>query len=213
MKIEPQAVVEQNVTMFPVLVHLSNRDGLLKPGMNAEVVVEVARRDDAVTVPNAAVVSMRDAMAAGGLFGLGEDQMRAAMRAGRGGQPQLAAADPQAADQAATPAAATPRSDAAGAPAAAAQLSAECQALRERIAAGGFANASEADRAKMRECNQNSGARRDGAATGAGASAGADADRRTGPAQRRGQQQRRCRPGIVFVQTRPASSRAASCWA
>jgi HlyD family secretion protein len=79
-KIEPQAVVEQNVTMFPVLVHLSNRDGALKPGMNAEVIVEVARRDNAVTIPNAAVVGMRDAVAAGALFGVGEDQMRTAPR-------------------------------------------------------------------------------------------------------------------------------------
>ncbi len=37
-KIEPQAVVQQNVTMFPVLVNLENREGLLKPGMNGEVV-------------------------------------------------------------------------------------------------------------------------------------------------------------------------------
>ena len=36
-KIEPQAVVEQNVTMFPVIVSIDNRSGLLKPGMNAEV--------------------------------------------------------------------------------------------------------------------------------------------------------------------------------
>jgi HlyD family secretion protein len=86
-KIEPQAVVEQNVTMFPVLVHLSNQDGALKPGMNAEVVVEVARRESAITVANAAVVGMRDAMAAGQLFGLSEDQMRTAMRAGRPAAP------------------------------------------------------------------------------------------------------------------------------
>ena len=36
-KIEPQAVVQQNVTMFPVLVNLDNSEGLLKPGMNGEV--------------------------------------------------------------------------------------------------------------------------------------------------------------------------------
>ena len=40
-KIEPQAVVEQNVTMFPVIVSLDNRAGLLKPGMNAEVEIEI----------------------------------------------------------------------------------------------------------------------------------------------------------------------------
>ena len=30
LKVEPQAVVEQNVTMFPVLVRLDNREGLLQ---------------------------------------------------------------------------------------------------------------------------------------------------------------------------------------
>ncbi|HEX6135103.1 MAG TPA: efflux RND transporter periplasmic adaptor subunit [Longimicrobiales bacterium] len=83
LKIEPQAIVEQNVTMFPVLVHLENSDGALKPGMNAEVVVEVARRQDVVTVPNASVVSMRDAVAAGTLLGLSEESMRESLRGGR----------------------------------------------------------------------------------------------------------------------------------
>ena len=32
-KIEPQAVVEQNVTMFAVLISIQNEDGLLMPGM------------------------------------------------------------------------------------------------------------------------------------------------------------------------------------
>ncbi len=45
-KVEPQSVVEQNVTMFPVLIRLGNAEGLLRPGMSAEVTVEVARRDD-----------------------------------------------------------------------------------------------------------------------------------------------------------------------
>jgi HlyD family secretion protein len=80
LKIEPQAIVEQNVTMFPVLVRLENRDGALKPGMNAEVVIEVARRQNVTTIPNAAVVSMRDAAAAAALLGLSEDQVRAALR-------------------------------------------------------------------------------------------------------------------------------------
>jgi HlyD family secretion protein len=80
LKIEPQAIVEQNVTMFPVLVHLENRDGALRPGMNAEVVVEVARRTDVTTIPNAAVVSMRDAAAAGAMLGLSEEQLRSAIR-------------------------------------------------------------------------------------------------------------------------------------
>ena len=44
-KIEPQAIVEQNVTMFPVLVALPNPDGRLRPGMNVEVSFDAARRE------------------------------------------------------------------------------------------------------------------------------------------------------------------------
>jgi HlyD family secretion protein len=50
-KIEPQATVEQNVTLFPVLISLPNEEHLLRPGMNVEARFEVARRDDALTVP------------------------------------------------------------------------------------------------------------------------------------------------------------------
>lgn len=75
-KIEPQAVVEQNVTMFPVLVELANPERLLKPGMNAEVGVEVANRENVVAVPNGAVASMRDAPAAGTALGLDEKDVR-----------------------------------------------------------------------------------------------------------------------------------------
>jgi HlyD family secretion protein len=244
-KIEPQAVVEQNVTMFPVLVHLSNHDGALKPGMNAEVVVEVARRDNALTIPNAAVVSMRDAAAAGALFGLSEDRMRTALRGARGGDAQpggdagSAAPAPDAAGAAAQQAGAGPRASAQGNRVAttddvngeargaqAPQLSAECQALRERVTAAGMASASDEDRARLRECMQAAGVsgRGAGAAAAAGATppAGATAQaapaaqpgRSTGGAQAggsvtaaqgsgargmRGSGSSDVRPGIVFV--------------
>lgn len=84
-KIEPQAVVDQNVTMFPVLVRLDNRGGLLKPNMNAEVQVEVAERRDVVLVPNAAVVGLREATVAGEVLGLSADAVRASLQEGRGG--------------------------------------------------------------------------------------------------------------------------------
>lgn len=87
-KVEPQAVVEQNVTMFPVLVELPNPQRLLKPGMNAEVSVEVANREGVVAVPNGAVVSMRDAASAGAALGMEEEEVRdklAALRAQRRG--------------------------------------------------------------------------------------------------------------------------------
>jgi HlyD family secretion protein len=88
-KIEPQAVVDQNVTMFPVLVELENPDRLLKPGMNAEVSVSIAHRENVVAVPNEAVANPRDAATAGAALGLDEDQLRdqlAALRQSRGGR-------------------------------------------------------------------------------------------------------------------------------
>lgn len=69
-KIEPQAVVVQNVTMFPVIVLLDNRAGLLKPGMNAEVEVLVDERIAALTVPNNAVVQPQEVAPAAEVLGL-----------------------------------------------------------------------------------------------------------------------------------------------
>ncbi|MDE2784000.1 MAG: efflux RND transporter periplasmic adaptor subunit [Gemmatimonadota bacterium] len=69
-KIEPQAVVEQNVTMFPVIVLLDNRAGLLKPGMNAEVEVLVDERLATLTVPNNAVVQPQELAPAAEVLGL-----------------------------------------------------------------------------------------------------------------------------------------------
>lgn len=74
-KIEPQAVVEQNVTMFPVIVSLDNRAGLLKPGMNAEVEVQVAERPGVLTVPNSAVVEPQQFAAAAQVLGLDPESM------------------------------------------------------------------------------------------------------------------------------------------
>ena len=88
-KIEPQAVVQQNVTMFPVIVRLDNRSGLLKPGMNAEVEVSVAEAPSVLLIPNAAVVTPQEAVAAALVLGLSEDavdvrSMFAGMGGGRG---------------------------------------------------------------------------------------------------------------------------------
>ncbi|HKV08095.1 MAG TPA: efflux RND transporter periplasmic adaptor subunit [Thermoanaerobaculia bacterium] len=78
-KIEPQAVVEQNVTMFPVLVRLENPERLLRPGMNAEVSIEIADRENVIAVPNQAVVGLREAASAGTALGLDEQQVRSAL--------------------------------------------------------------------------------------------------------------------------------------
>ena len=80
-KIEPQAVVQQGVTMFPVLVTLSNQDGALRPGMNGEVSVTIEERKNVLAVPNDAVKTMREAIATAPLLGLNADSVQAQLRA------------------------------------------------------------------------------------------------------------------------------------
>jgi HlyD family secretion protein len=87
-KIEPQAVVQQGVTMFPVLVTLDNSDGALKPGMNGEVSVLIDQRVDVLAIPNDAIRSPREAVATAAMLGLNPDSVQAQLRdqfGGRGG--------------------------------------------------------------------------------------------------------------------------------
>jgi len=84
-KIEPQAVVQQNVTMFPVLVSLENRDGLLMPGMNGEVAIVAERRENVLAIPNESIRSVREAAQAATILGLNADSVQAQIRAAMGG--------------------------------------------------------------------------------------------------------------------------------
>jgi HlyD family secretion protein len=87
-QVEPSAVVQSSVTMFPVLVSLNNFDGALKPGMNGQVTMEVARHDNVVAVPSDALRSARDAMTVAPVLGLSPDSVRALVSAvRRGGGP------------------------------------------------------------------------------------------------------------------------------
>jgi len=93
-KIEPLAVMEQNVTMFPVLVRMQNPDEALKPGMNAEVVIHVAQRDDAVLIPNAGIVGARDAAEMARLLGLRLDDAERAPDIANTSGPEGASGEP-----------------------------------------------------------------------------------------------------------------------
>ncbi len=87
-KIEPQATIQQSVTMFPVLISIDNLSRLLMPGMNGEVSIEVERRDNVLAVPNDAVRSPNEVAAVAPLLGLDPDSVRAMLRnqgGGRGG--------------------------------------------------------------------------------------------------------------------------------
>lgn len=155
-KIEPQATVEQNVTMFPVIVSINNRSGLLRPGMNAEVEVSIDEAIDVVLVPNNAVVQAADVGPAAMALGLDVENidltqfMRAGGgRGGRGGRGGAAAggqATAPAQGTAPAPAAATDGAPATTGPAteqgaaaagdARAAAMARMQALRAKVEAG-----------------------------------------------------------------------------
>ena len=84
-KIEPQAVVDQNVTMFAVLINVTNEDGLLRPGMNVDAVFDVARRDAVLTLPVMALRAARDIDATAGILGIDAAELRAAMGSAEAG--------------------------------------------------------------------------------------------------------------------------------
>lgn len=85
-KVQPQAVIQNSVTMFPVWVSLPNSDLALLPGMNGEVTIVTQDRRNVVTVPNDAVRSMKDAPDIGAELGISADTMNAlSPRRGFGG--------------------------------------------------------------------------------------------------------------------------------
>lgn len=93
LKIEPLANADQTVTTFAVRIVLDNADGLLKPGMNADVDILVAERRGVAAVPMGALRTERDVATSAKLVGLDEATVRQ----------QLAAAAPPAAGPGSAP--------------------------------------------------------------------------------------------------------------
>ena len=85
LKIEPQAVTEQNVTMFPVLIRIPNADGLLRPGMNSEVEIQVASRQGVLAVPDVALRTSNDFASAAAVLGLDIETVEAQLSDARQG--------------------------------------------------------------------------------------------------------------------------------
>lgn len=83
LKIEPQADTIQNVTMFPVLVRIDNKDGYLKPGMSANVRIGVGERLNVLAVPNAALRTERDVTSAAGVLGISEEALKPMLEAAK----------------------------------------------------------------------------------------------------------------------------------
>ena len=72
LRIGTEAVAQQNVTHFPVLMRIPNSQGLLKPGMNADVEIRVAEARGVLAVPNAALRNIDELRPAIEMLGLTE---------------------------------------------------------------------------------------------------------------------------------------------
>jgi HlyD family secretion protein len=80
LKVEPQASADQTVTTFAVRIVLDNANGLLKPGMNADVAVLITERKGVLGVPTNALRTDRDLATSASLVGLSEEIAREQLR-------------------------------------------------------------------------------------------------------------------------------------
>jgi HlyD family secretion protein len=54
-RIDPEATVEQNVTLFDVIIEVQNTDGKLKSGMNTSIEITIQRQDSVLLAPTVAL--------------------------------------------------------------------------------------------------------------------------------------------------------------
>lgn len=87
LKIEPQATVQQNVTMFPALVRIANPNHLLMPGMNAEVEIQIGTRENVLAIPYAALRTPRDVASAAMVLNLDPQEVMAELTGGTPAKP------------------------------------------------------------------------------------------------------------------------------
>ena len=79
-KVEPQAVVTQGVTFFQALVSISNKEGLLMPGMNGEVTIRAADLSQVLQIPIDAIRPTNELAPVARMFGLSVDTITGQMR-------------------------------------------------------------------------------------------------------------------------------------
>ena len=74
-KIEPKAYVQQNVTTFPVLIDIDNDENLLLIGMNTDVVIEVLKKDVAMSVPTMSLRTRKDIYTAASIINIEKEEI------------------------------------------------------------------------------------------------------------------------------------------
>lgn len=69
-KIEPLAKVEQNVTTFPVLIDIDNKENLLLLGMNTDVVIEILNKQVSMSAPTMSLRTRKDIYSAASILNI-----------------------------------------------------------------------------------------------------------------------------------------------
>ena len=69
-KIEPMSQVDQNVTTFPVLIDIENKDNLLLIGMNTDVEIEILNEEVALALPAGSLRTRKDIVSVAPLLGI-----------------------------------------------------------------------------------------------------------------------------------------------
>jgi len=74
-KIEPLAKIEQNVTTFPVLIDIDNKDNLLLLGMNTDVVIEILNKDVSMSAPSMSLRTRKDIYSAANILNISKEEV------------------------------------------------------------------------------------------------------------------------------------------
>tara|TARA_B100000674_G_scaffold489103_1_gene502497 strand:- start:73 stop:1269 length:1197 start_codon:yes stop_codon:yes gene_type:complete len=74
-KIEPMSRVDQNVTTFPVLIDIENKDNLLLIGMNTDVEIEILNEKVALALPAGSLRTRKDIVSVASLLNIEQEQL------------------------------------------------------------------------------------------------------------------------------------------
>ena len=74
-KIEPMSKIDQNVTTFPVLIDIENKDNLLLIGMNTDVEIEILNEEVALALPAGSLRTRKDIVSVAPLLGITQEDL------------------------------------------------------------------------------------------------------------------------------------------
>ena len=79
-KIEPLAKVEQNVTLFPILIDIENKENLLLLGMNTDVIIQILDENVSLSIPTSSLRTRKDIKSAAALLEMPEEQVNTLLK-------------------------------------------------------------------------------------------------------------------------------------